>query len=199
MSWQPHLALAHDLWARHLRKGESALDATCGNGHDTLFLTTLGLGQIVSIDLQPQALAKAKERLKGRDTGVLFLLASHQNLALLPLPTPLALIVYNLGYLPGGDKTVTTRTETTLQSVQSALPLLSPRGALSITCYPGHDEGKREEEGLLAWASSLPSEEWEVCFSQWINRAKAPSLLWIAKRVKGRPIDPRSAERDVGL
>ena len=91
------------------------------------------------------------------------------------------LIVYNLGYLPGGDKSLTTVTDITVKSVQKSLQMIPRGGAVSVTCYPGHLEGEKEEKALLEFCKMLNRKEWNVLFHQWINREKSPSLIWIEK------------------
>jgi len=188
----PHLALAHAYWKSHLRPGDLAIDATCGNGHDTCALAKLLLGHseslLLSFDIQTAALENAEALLQSSVPKeflprVLFQRRCHSEIDQIPLPHFPKLIVYNLGYLPGGDKSITTQSITTLTSLQKAAKLLEERGALSVTCYPGHPEGKREEEAVVEWAKSLPSEQWHVCHHQWINRSAAPSLLWIFKHL----------------
>lgn len=182
----PHISLAQKHWAHHLSPTDFAIDMTCGNGHDTLFLRQLlTAGTLFGFDIQPSALQNTKDRLQANNRlqGVHLFLRSHANLELeIPFPKPPQLVVYNLGYLPGGDKGIVTTAATTLQSLAKATPILPTGGALSIICYPGHPEGRIEEEAVLDWASSLPSQEWEVCFHRWINRVQAPSFCWIVKR-----------------
>jgi hypothetical protein len=165
---KPHIALAHHYWKTHLKPNDVAWDMTCGNGHDTLALHSLG-ATIYGFDIQETAIKNTLEKVP---TATLFL-RSHDDLP--PLPTP-RLIVYNLGYLPGSDKSITTNTSTTLRSLDLAIQTLAPDGALSITCYPGHPEGAREEKAILEWAKTLPK---QVCYHQWITREKSPSLLLI--------------------
>jgi hypothetical protein len=171
----PHLALAKHYWRAHLKPNDLAIDATCGNGHDTLFLSELC--HVIGLDIQPEAIVK---------TGTLAPKAllhhlSHAEMDRVPLPYAPRLIVYNLGYLPGGNKAITTQAASTLESVKKSLGLLACDGALSITCYPGHEEGLREEQALLAWAESLPRQTFSVCYHKWLNRPRSPSLLWIRK------------------
>lgn len=173
----PHLPLAHSLWKGLLHPGDLAVDATCGNGHDTLALATLG-AEVIGLDIQPEALTQTRLRLGSRPATLLL----HSHAPFPPLPRAPRLVVYNLGYLPGGDKSRTTQTETTLASVQEAYSLLAPDGALSITCYPGHPEGAREEAALMAWAAPLNGEHF-----RWPERVRSPSLLWIAKTAAPRP------------
>lgn len=182
----PHLDLAKLFWKRQLVSGDTAIDATCGNGNDTLFLAKLPLSGLFALDIQPAAIEKTRELLAGHLNEeelkrVALCHMSHEDLRKVPCPIPPSLIVYNLGYLPGGDKSLTTKTESTLESIGSALSILGDAGAISITCYPGHAEGEKEENEILRMAESLPSSLWEVRHHRWMNRARSPSLLWIAR------------------
>ena len=171
-----HLHAAHAQWRAHLRATDTAIDMTAGNGHDALALAELlPHGHVIALDVQPQAVQATKLRTAPHAAHVRVLEASHAELAALELPKA-HLIVYNLGYLPGGDKKLTTHRETTLSSLTQALKLLHSGGALSIMCYPGHDEGLREEEAVVAWARSLGG---HAEFHQWWSRPRAPSWLWI--------------------
>ncbi|MDP1607902.1 MAG: class I SAM-dependent methyltransferase [Chlamydiales bacterium] len=174
---KPHLEAARNLWRSWLKPGDLVIDATVGNGHDAFFVSELGC-EVIGLDIQQAALEQTKKRFGERKIQLFH--QSHSQLHLLKLPRLPKLIIYNLGYLPGGDKQLTTLTESTLQSVEKGLERLDPEGALCITCYPGHDEGLREETALLAWASLLSPEKWLVCHHRWLNRNRAPSLLWIA-------------------
>ncbi len=94
------------------------------------------------------------------------------------------LIVYNLGYLPGGDKTITTRINTTLQSISKALTLLYNEGCLSITVYPGHTEGAIETQSLLAMLQALDPKAWSCCYHRWINRGDtSPGLILVQRKI----------------
>jgi SAM-dependent methyltransferase len=174
---KPHLSLSKEYWLSHLAPDDFAIDATCGNGHDTLFLSQrLPQGTVFALDIQERALSNTK-KLLSTVKNVQYFCQSHDQLDLLPIPRPPHLIVYNLGYLPGGDKSITTRVESTLKSIRQSLLLLHPNGALSITCYPGHDEGLREETEIFAFANTLAK---TVSIHRW-GRLRSPSLLWICK------------------
>ena len=183
----PHLTFAHDYWTHLVQPGDTVIDATCGNGHDALYLAKLALreelpNKLYVIDLQEKAIEATHQRLACHLSAtllqkVIFLQSCHSKF---PAELPVAsvkLIIYNLGYLPGADKTLTTKTETTLASLFQAMNLIQPGGALCITCYPGHPEGEKEEEAVLKMASSLDFRRWSCCHHRWVNRQKAPSLL----------------------
>jgi hypothetical protein len=175
----PHLHLAKRYWQELLKPNHLAIDATCGNGHDTLFLANLC--HVIGLDIQPAAIHNTERLLAQHEKSAVLHRLSHANIDDLPLPDAPHLIVYNLGYLPSGDKNLTTRTETTLESLQKSLSLIARGGAISITCYPGHEEGAKEEAALMDFVSNLPSTEWHVCHHRWLNRPRSPSLLWIQR------------------
>lgn len=188
--FQHAVKLAHRYWRGFVRKGDTVIDATCGNGHDTLDLTRLALendkGNVIAFDIQAAALEKAQSLLRANVTHEIFeriqwVQGSHAQWPPFVKTMDVRLVVYNLGYLPGGDKGLTTNTETTWQSLQGALEFLQDGGIISITCYPGHEEGKREETLLLEKLASLDPKRWSICHHRWINRNHPPSLIMIEK------------------
>lgn len=182
-----HLEFAHSLWAKYLQGGAWAIDATCGQGRDTLYLARClegTEGGVIALDIQEEAILKTAQYLQQHLSPaglakVHLFHQSHEEFPPMAYKKPIQLIVYNLGYLPSGDHALTTLTPTTLKSVERGL-LLS--NTLSITCYPGHPEGLIEQRALLSWASSLNSEQWHSCHYVNEGRATAPSLLTIAKK-----------------
>ena len=188
--FQSHLDLAHHYWSKLIEIGDTVVDATCGNGHDTLKLCQLALskdkGKVYAFDIQAEAIAAAKEHLAAHLSNevqkkIEFQLRSHATFPESLNKQSVKLFVYNLGYLPGGDKAKTTLQDTTLQSLQHAAQLLAPAGAICVTCYPGHAEGAKEQESVLTFAAALPPNEWSCCHHVWTNRTLAPSLLLIQK------------------
>lgn len=188
--FQTPIDLAHQYWQKVLKQGDTVIDATCGNGHDAAALAEMlescGGGSVVAIDLQHSAIEASKERCSKwlsspTQVAITFINGSHTQFPQTVISGSIALIVYNLGYLPGGDKAVTTLTSSTLESLEKALELIRHGGAISITCYPGHEEGKREEERLLEFVAGLSPEKWSCCHHRWLNRRNAPSLLLIQR------------------
>lgn len=187
--FQSHLVLAHHYWEQCLLPGDIAIDATCGNGHDTLRLARLGVGKLYACDVQQEALTATQELLATKLTGeelqrIVYVHGSHASFPEEIIPGSVKLIVYNLGYLPGGDKQLTTQVATTLASIRHAQRLLTAEGVISITCYPGHAEGALEEDALLAFAAALPLAEWVCCHHRWLNRNRGPSLLLLQSKVR---------------
>jgi SAM-dependent methyltransferase len=185
-----HLDLSHSYWKNLLKKGDHVIDATCGNGNDSIFLARQVLGKNIGslslFDIQIKAILKTKKKLSQNLSledfnRISFHHQSNENLFSSKNPL-VSLIVYNLGYLPGGEKTITTTKKTTLISIKNALPLLREKGAISLMCYPGHKDGKEEEEAILDFSSTLDSSIWSVCYHKWLNRLDSPSLIWIKKR-----------------
>lgn len=184
MQRSEHIFLAHRYWKDLLLPSDRAIDATLGNGHDTLFLAEkLTDGKVFSFDVQKKALENAKDFLKNNLNSlenISFFLKSHEDLSFLK-DEVISLVVYNLGYLPGGDKSLTTKVASTMKSVDGALSLIQSKGAVSITCYKGHEEGALEEKALLQMVKNLSPKEYSVCYHEWINKTNAPSLIWIRK------------------
>ncbi|MCB1110997.1 MAG: rRNA methyltransferase [Chlamydiia bacterium] len=172
------LPLAHQIWKTHLKPGDLAIDATCGNGYDTEALAKLNLGHLFVFDIQEAAL-KATQNRVGKIKNISYYLECHSLFS--PIQEPVALIVYNLGYLPGGDKSLTTKVQTTLLSFEKGLKLLQPGGLLSCMLYPGHPEGLKEKSTLLGWAAALDPKKFQVSHHEALNRSRAPSLLLIQK------------------
>ncbi|WP_367872214.1 class I SAM-dependent methyltransferase [Luteolibacter sp. Populi] len=162
MSPERPTARAHRELAALLRPGDLAVDATAGNGHDTLFLAqAVGeTGKVIAFDIQPEAIAATQARITGAGLAsrVTLILASHGQMAEHAAPGSAAAVVFNLGYLPGADHAIITRTPETLAALGQALVILKPGGLLAIVCYPGHPGGDQESAAVLEWSSHHPSE-----------------------------------------
>ena len=158
----PLTRLAHRRLAEVLAPGDAAIDATAGNGHDTLFLAQAvgAAGEVHAFDVQAAALAASATRLDaaGVRERVTLHHAGHETmLARLPaLRGRVAAITFNLGYLPGGDHALTTLPATTLAALEQALALLRPGGLLSVLAYRGHPGGQEEAEAVAAWLAERP-------------------------------------------
>lgn len=188
--FQSHLDLAHTFWSQIVQIGDLVIDATSGNGHDTLKLCQLALsndkGKIYAIDIQKEAIDSTFQYLSSHLLAyqmerVILQQCCHSSFPYEILEGSVKLIVYNLGYLPGGNKSKTTQISTTLMSLAKAIDLLQPGGVVSVTCYPGHPEGAEEQQEILAFVKTLPPQIWSCSQHKWLNRKNAPSLLLLQK------------------
>ncbi|MFM2196699.1 MAG: hypothetical protein RLZZ505_131 [Verrucomicrobiota bacterium] len=151
--------LLHLLLKSEIAAGDFAIDATAGNGHDTVFLArTVGqAGQVVAIDIQEQAIAATLARLEmeGLRDRVKLHLGCHTEMAKAAGRQSPRVVLFNLGYLPGGDHSLITRTEMTLKALAVASEILIPGGVLAVVCYPGHDGGDQEAAEVEHFIASL--------------------------------------------
>lgn len=177
------LDFAKRLLKEHIRPDSTCADFTMGNGYDTLFLAQQAFeGQVYSFDIQPQALEHTKALLEQYGIqNVQLILDSHSHLKQY-ISAPLDGAVFNLGYLPNGDKTITTQTDSTLTAVQDALSLLSDQGILVVVLYPGHAEGAKEAECLETYFRSLNGSKYDVIRYDFINKNHPPYLIAVQKR-----------------
>jgi hypothetical protein len=183
------------LLAQTLRSGDVAVDATAGNGYDTLTLARLVLngdagtqGRVVSVDVQQKALDTTSNRLLDEfsedaiESGVKFVLGNHrswENLSELvgaDRESTVKAWVYNLGYLPGGDKSILTQTEDTLDSLREAADRTALGGLVCVTCYRGplHDE---ETAAVRAEMASWAQSNWRVCEFAPLNWPASPIVM----------------------
>lgn len=184
---------AHRLWREHIRPGDLVCDATAGNGHDALFLAEqVGpAGRVWAIDCQEAAIASTRQRLLASDPALLdrieLIHGCHSQWPKALTPGTVQLCVYNLGYLPHGDHTCTTQTDTTLKSLRGMETLLAPGGLISCTCYVGHPGGAEEARCVEQWATSLSPREWCTQKISWLNRSSCPFLILAYKATHREP------------
>lgn len=177
--------LAHTLIHQTLAPGGRAIDATVGNGHDTLFLAQqVGAdGRVFGFDIQEKALASTEKRLEGLP-GVTLHHAGHERMAdYLPedVKGRIAAVMFNLGYLPGDDHSITTRSETTIAALDQALRLLAIKGLITLVLYTGHPGGAEETADVLAFAKELPADFTASHFARLNSSGAAPELLAIER------------------
>lgn len=180
---------AAELVEQALYPGTLAVDATMGNGHDTLWLCGLvgENGHVYAFDVQREAVDRTRALLEGegRSERATLFCEGHQHMAEL-VPERVDAVMFNLGWLPGAMHSVTTMTETTLAAVDAALSILKPEGLLTVCVYPGHDEGTRELNALLKWASTLDSKRWDAMLRCYVNQSNDPPQLLAVKGKRGK-------------
>lgn len=176
---------AHQILTAHLQEGDLAIDATAGNGHDTQFLAEkVGTsGQVIAIDIQASAIEASRERLCTaalieRSTLICGDHATELECLLPKHRQQIAAITFNLGYLPGSDKSIQTQSESTGQALKAAHALLSPHGLLCVTAYRGHPGGAEEAQLVETWMRTQESAGHAVeCFIP--NSKNHPPILWV--------------------
>lgn len=193
LSRQVLFACLRELAGSGALKGKALVDGTCGNGHDTFFLAEclrrLDLGgqcPIYSFDVQESALAAARRLLADMpEHGATFLLADHaalrQSLAERGV-TEIILAVYNLGFLPGSDKSLTTNAARTLPSLTEAAALMLPGGLLCVHAYGGHGGGLDELTAVDSWFCGLAADTWQAARYEMCNKGRNPEALFLARR-----------------
>ncbi|KAK9085841.1 hypothetical protein Sjap_026252 [Stephania japonica] len=185
--------VAHSIWKRIVQKGDTVVDATCGNGHDTLALLKMvadgsGKGSVYGMDIQNCALENTSTLIKESsdpnevELVKLFNLCHSSMEEIVPKGILVRLVAFNLGYLPGGDKSIITLPERTLQALEAASRLLEPEGLISIMVYVGHPGGRDEYAVVQAFASQLLVEEWVCCKFEMVNRPAAPVLFLLFRK-----------------
>lgn len=174
--------LALVLCQQYVENFSTAVDATCGNGHDTLWLAER-FEKVYGFDIQQAAIDSTSARLKEAGyENVKLICDSHHKMADYVEDRP-GLILFNLGYLPGGDKEKSTETSTTLDALRSSLKILAKDGLLCVTMYQGHEAGFREREEILSWAQKLDKGIYHCVHTDMINQPnRPPEILWITKK-----------------
>ncbi|WP_239323886.1 class I SAM-dependent methyltransferase [Snodgrassella gandavensis] len=168
-----------------VQAGDTVIDATAGNGHDTLFLAKCvgEQGKVMAFDIQKAALQATSKRLVNADMRerVELIEAGHEHLDDY-IEGEISAIMFNLGYLPGADKNCTTKASTTLQAMQAGLAHLAINGVLAAVLYPGHEQGRIEAHAVQEWAAGLPQQQIAVLKYAFINRVhNAPYALLLQK------------------
>ena len=164
----------------HLKEGDVAADFTMGNGHDTEFLSkTVGkMGKVYAFDIQEAAVCSTRENLKRAECDENYVLIhdSHHKAAEY-IEGKIKAGMFNLGYLPGGDKNITTMRETTMPAIEAAIAMLDRDAILSIAIYPGHEEGDLEGKMVTEYLSGLDRFTYSIAQIKIINSPTSPYFM----------------------
>ena len=178
--------ISHEILLRAVHPGDHVIDATMGNGHDTLFLCeTVGpSGHVYAFDIQQQALNSTRSLLqqKGMLDRAELHSCGHERMDEF-VSEKVQAAVFNLGWLPGGDHSLTTCWETTVIAVQQSLNLLLPGGVLVLCAYPGHPEGERERSELTAFLSGLSNREYNVLQHRFLNAGPGSPECFVVQKL----------------
>ena len=176
------LQMAHAFLAEVVTKEDVVVDATMGNGHDTLFLAQLAK-QVYAFDIQEQAVEKTRQRLAEAGlNNVQLILAGHETLD--QYTDHFKAAICNLSYLPSADKSVITRPDTTLEALEKVCRGLEKGGRAAIMIYYGHEGGEFEKDAVLDFVSQLSQQDFTVALYKTINQINNPPFLVMIEKLK---------------
>lgn len=188
--------LAWTLLREVVHDGDLVIDATAGNGHDTVFLAECvgENGRVLAFDVQEAAIRSASERVAsvGFSSRIEFHQESHANMANHVPRGSVAAVMFNLGYLPGEDHQLTTESAETLLALDAAALVLKVGGVLSVVCYPGHEAGAGESAAVEAWMSSRAASGWRVAKYAMSGTLRPAPFLLVAASLGPRVCDSQA-------
>lgn len=170
----------HDFLRNWMREDGLYIDATVGNGYDTEFLCQMAgkNGQVIGFDIQQSAIKNTRERLEkaGLQNRCKLVLAGHENLEQYAEDNSVDGIVFNFGYLPGGDHALMTRGETSIEAIQKGLNALKSGGIMSLCIYSGQDSGFDEKNEILEYLKEVDQKQYVIIKSEFYNRPNNPPI-----------------------
>lgn len=181
------LLMAREYIASCVSGGDFVVDATAGNGRDTLFLAQMvgNGGKVFSFDLQKEALTRTQKLLE--DEGLLhrvrLIHSGHEHMGNY-LDKDISAAMFNLGYLPGGEHSIVTRPETTIAALERVLQRLREGGLVTLVIYCGHEGGRAEKEALSSFGTRLKQQDFTVLYYDIINQVHSPPSLMVVEKVK---------------
>ena len=179
------LPFARDLITTHITDKSIVVDATCGNGNDTLFLANqVPNGEVYAFDIQEEAIKNTKIKTEAF-SNIHYYQSGHENAApiIKERHQQIDASIFNLGYLPKGDKHITTNAPTTIKAIENLFEMTSKNGIIVLVVYPGHPEGQIESNEVINYVSSIDQQSAHVLHYQFINQKNNPPyILAIEKR-----------------
>lgn len=176
----PITQYCHERIQQMIKKPLLCIDATAGTGKDTVFLAKYAekKGRVISMDIQEMAIEQTRTRLAKEQLSdrVEVVLDSHAHIDKYAKEGSVSIIMFNLGYLPGGDHSLSTKAETTIEALKKGLRLLQEGGMISLLIYSGGDSGFDEKNQVLAWLRDLPDDKYTVLVEAFYNKPNNPPL-----------------------
>lgn len=184
---QTPIRFTHDILKKAIVPGDRVIDATVGNGNDTVLLAAAvgEMGRVYGFDIQKEAMDKTKEKLllTGLFPQTELILDGHEKIdEYVPAETEISAATFNLGYLPSGDKSIVTKPETTISAIEQCIHKLRKGGLITIMIYSGHEGGKVEKEAVDEFVINLPQEEVHVLEYKFVNQKNNPPYLYIIEK-----------------
>ena len=176
----PITQYCHERIKQMIKNPFLCIDATAGTGKDTTFLAALvgEKGRVISMDIQEMAIEQTKLRLAKEQLSdrVEFVLDSHAHMDRYAKEGSVSLIVFNLGYLPGGDHSIATMADSSRKAVETGLRLLKKGGLMTLCIYSGGDTGFQERDAMLDFIRQLDPHRYLVIQSEYVNRPNDPPI-----------------------
>ncbi|HOR86803.1 MAG TPA: class I SAM-dependent methyltransferase [Bacillota bacterium] len=180
------LAISHELIGKAVKQGDIVVDATAGNGNDTLLLSRMvgDKGKVYSFDIQDCALINTENKLReaGAPDCVKLIRDGHQNIDLY-VPKGIKAVMFNLGYLPGGDHSIGTKAETTIKALEKSMELLMHGGIIMMVIYYGGDSGFEEKEALLEYIKTIDCRKYSVLMCDFVNQINCPPIAVCIEKI----------------
>lgn len=186
---QNGLAFSHQLLREAVAPGDSVIDGTVGNGHDTLLLTQLvgPVGRVYGFDIQEPAIQATNHLLVQHGvapTTVKLYQKSHAEIdKILPTDKLISAAIFNLGYLPGGNKTIITKPASSLVAIKACLKHLKKFGLVIVVVYYGHPGGMVEKQAILDFCQKLPQKRYSVLNYGFINQVHEPPFVLAIQKI----------------
>jgi predicted methyltransferase len=169
-----------------IRDGDTVIDATAGNGHDTVFLAECvgENGRVLAFDVQESAIVSTRTRVgnAGVKPQVELHQASHTMMMEHAAPGSVSAIMFNLGYLPGENHNLTTEHAATIEALEASAVLLKAGGVISVVCYPGHDAGAEEAIKVEQWMNLQAGCGWRVAKYAMLGTLRPAPFLLVARK-----------------
>lgn len=179
--------IAKKIMEIRVKEGNTVIDATVGNGYDTVFLAKLveKTGKVYGFDIQDKAIDNTKAKLTelGLLDRVELIKDSHENIDRY-LNEKVDLVVFNLGYLPGGNHEITTKPNSTIEAIKKSLNILKENGIIILVVYHGHEIGKLEKEAIEEFVKELDQKSYTVIKFEFINQINNPPLIFAIEKNK---------------
>lgn len=174
------LGQSHEIIKKLVMPGDIVIDATAGNGNDTVMLANLvgDHGKVYSFDIQDEAIQNTHEKLvqSGLENRVILIKDGHQNMDVY-VKENVKTVIFNLGYLPGGDHSIGTKGETTVLAAKKAMELLQINGIICIVVYYGGDSGFEEKDFLMNFIKDIDYKKFTVMKTEFVNQINCPPIL----------------------
>lgn len=179
------VAISKDICIKKLKKGDIVVDATMGNGNDTVFLAEIvgESGKVYAFDIQEKAILNTQKKIieKNLFKHVQLINDGHENMDKY-VTHKVSLVIFNLGYLPKGEHFITTKADTTLSALKKALDLIDENGVVILVVYYGHEQGKVEKIFLEEYIKTLNQKEYNVVKMDFINQINSPPILIVIEK-----------------